>query len=124
MMRRQKPFRAFGIRDVCRMHAHAQQEPFHINPTLPFAPVDLFSLSSPRAPPASVVVTDGESRTLMDGAGLQFSARRARFRSVSLMVTKVPSRFHVSKEERTERIGGTSARCAIDSWCNVWSAVC
>jgi len=124
MMRRQKPFRAFGIRDVCRMHAHAQQEPFHINPTLPFAPVDLFSLSSPRAPPASVVVTDGESRTLMDGAGLQFSARRARFRSVSLMVTKVPSRFHESKEERTERIGGTSARCAIDSWCNVWSAVC
>jgi hypothetical protein len=43
MMRGQKPFRAFVIRDVCWMHEHAQQEPIRINPELPFAPVDLFS---------------------------------------------------------------------------------
>jgi len=42
-MRGQKPCCAFGIRDVCWMHAHAHQEPIGINPELPFAPVDLFS---------------------------------------------------------------------------------
>ena len=108
MMRRQKPFGAFGIRDICWMHEHAQQEPIRINPKLPFAPIDLFPPSSPRSPPASVVLTDWESRTLMDGSGLRFSACRASFRSVSLMLIKVPSRFHGSNEERTERIGGTS----------------
>jgi hypothetical protein len=40
-MRGQTPFRAFGIRDVCRMHVHTPQAPMRINPTLPFAPVDL-----------------------------------------------------------------------------------
>jgi hypothetical protein len=43
MMRGQKPLRAFGIRNVCRMDEHAQQEPICINPALPFAPIDLFS---------------------------------------------------------------------------------
>jgi len=44
----------------------------------------------------------------MDGSRSRFSACRANLRSVSLMLTNVPSRLHVSKEERTERIGGTS----------------
>jgi hypothetical protein len=43
MMRRQKPFGAFVIRDVCWMHEHAQQETIRINPALPFASVDFFS---------------------------------------------------------------------------------
>ncbi len=43
MMHGEKPPGAFGIRNVCRMDEHAQQEPIRINPTLPFAPVDLFS---------------------------------------------------------------------------------
>jgi hypothetical protein len=64
--------------------------------------------SSPRSPPASVVVTDGESRTLMDGAGSRFSACRAGFRSGALMAMTVPSRFHGAKEERIERIGRPS----------------
>ena len=42
MMRGQKPFRAFRIRDVCRMHEDTHQEPIHLNPELLFAPVDLF----------------------------------------------------------------------------------
>jgi hypothetical protein len=42
MMRGQKLLRAFGIRNVCRMDEHAQQEPICINPELPFAPIDLF----------------------------------------------------------------------------------
>ena len=41
-MRGQKPLRAFGISNVCRMDEHAQQEPMCINPALPCAPVDLF----------------------------------------------------------------------------------
>ncbi len=32
MMRGQKPFGALGIRAVCWMHEHAQQEPIHVNP--------------------------------------------------------------------------------------------
>ena len=42
MMRGQKPFGAFGIRDVCRTDEPAQQEPMRINPKLTFAPIDLF----------------------------------------------------------------------------------
>jgi hypothetical protein len=94
MMRSEKPPGAFRIRDVCWMHEDMHQEPMRINPALPFAPVTFFSPSSPRSPPASVVVTDWESRTLIDGSGSRFSACRAGVRSGALMVMTVPSRFH------------------------------
>ena len=42
MIRGQKPFGTFGIRNIGGMHQHAQQEPIRVNPALPFAPVDPF----------------------------------------------------------------------------------
>jgi hypothetical protein len=32
MMRGEKPFRAFSIRNIGGMYQHAQQEPIHVNP--------------------------------------------------------------------------------------------
>jgi hypothetical protein len=77
MMRGQKPFRVFGMQYIRRMHEHVYQETIRVNPALPFAPVDLFSPSKPRSPPASVVLVGWESRTLIDGTGSRSSACRA-----------------------------------------------
>ena len=69
MMRGQKPLRAFGIRNVCRMDEHAQQEPICINPELPFAPIDLFS---------SIVAAFSACFGRFDGLGVQDADGRLR----------------------------------------------
>ncbi len=43
MMRGQKLFRAFRIRDVCWMHEDTQQEPIRINQNCRFRPLTFFS---------------------------------------------------------------------------------
>ena len=97
MMRLQKPLGPFGIRSICRVHEHPQQESVRINPELAFAPIDLFPPSMPRSPPTSVVFVDCESAMLMDDSSSRSSAFHASFRSVSFTLTKVPLAIHLSK---------------------------
>ena len=79
MIRGQKPFGTFGIRNIGGMHQHAQQEPIRVNPALPFAPVDpffivaAFSACCGRCDGLGVQDADGRLRVAIQRLSRQFA---------------------------------------------------
>ena len=103
MIRGQKPFGTFGIRNIGGMHQHAQQEPIRVNPALPFAPVDpffivaAFSACCGRCDGLGVQDADGRLRVAIQRLSRQFAQGIIDFDECSItipFVERVPNRAH------------------------------
>jgi hypothetical protein len=103
MIRGQKPFGTFGIRNIGGMHQHAQQEPIRVNPALPFAPVDpffivaAFSACCGRCDGLGVQDADGRLRVAIQRLSRQFAQGIIDFDECSItipFVERVPNGAH------------------------------